>query len=63
MSALLTAPSTDNLERLVRFIRSHSMVAYIVDERILAVTDYGWGLASVDTIEPTLQAVRDWLGY
>lgn len=50
-------------EALVSFIRSHSMVAYVVDERIVAVTDCGWGLAEVETIEPTLQAVRDWLGY
>lgn len=54
-------------DRLLGFLASHGVTAYAVAGRIIAVGDCsgitGVTFAEVTTIEPTLMAVRDWLGY
>lgn len=54
-------------DRLLGFLASHGVTAYAVADQIVAVGDCsgitGVTFAEVATIEPTLKAVRDWLGY
>lgn len=55
-------------DRLIRFVELHQFAAHLTpDGRLMVVGDVvgpgGVHFAEVVTIEPTLSAVRDWLGY
>lgn len=56
-----------NAAQLVAYIAKHSINAHVGrDGKIVAEAVYckdGVAFSEVETIEPTLQAVRDWLGY
>ena len=56
-----------NAQQLVAYIAKHSIDAHIDHEgKIVAEAVYckdGVAFSELETIEPTLQAIRDWLGY
>jgi hypothetical protein len=56
-----------NAAQLVALIAKHSINARVSrDGKIIAEAVYckdGVAFSEIETIEPTLQAVRDWLGY
>lgn len=56
-----------NAAQLVAYIAKHSIAAHLGrDGKIVAEAVYckdGVAFSEIETIEPTLSAVRDWLGY
>lgn len=51
------------LERLVAFIKDHSVDAWVDDGKLFAVEKYSYEDCRVVCLEANISAVRDWLGY
>ncbi len=51
------------IERLIAFIAVHGFVAYPMSGMIHARCDYFNRDSDWAVVEPTLEAVRQWLGY
>ena len=51
------------MNELLDYLRRHHTVCVEHDGRILAWCAYSDGPYRLESIKPTLRAVRDWLGY